>query len=164
MSVEANVSRLRDLHEKRKLDVLDVDERATYEALREAFAAAFVRANRVSLRPGQTSRQAVRAQCAFQVELAALGRVHKTITLDLSGHGFAALVGIQLDVGTECAFVLRIRPELIRGTGRVVSCARYGSGNSSYRVSFAFNPLGASDVERVELVVFDAALASLGAR
>jgi hypothetical protein len=161
MSVEANVARLRDLHEKRKHDMLDVNERAAYEALREAFAAAFVRANRVSIRPGQTARQAVRAQCAMQVELAALGRLHKTITLDLSGHGFAALVGVQLEVGAPCAFSLRIRPELIRGTGRVVACARYGSGNSSFRVSFAFDPLPASDIERVEMVVFDAALGSL---
>jgi hypothetical protein len=161
MSVDANVPRLRDLHEKRKRNALDVDEQVTYEALRDAFAKAFVAANRVSIRPGQTCRQAVRASCAIQVELAALSRLHKTITLDLSGHGFAALVGVALEVGTPCAFALRLRSEAIRGAGRVVACARYGSGNSSFRVSIAFDPLCASDLERLELVVFDAALATL---
>lgn len=161
MSVEANVALLRDLHERRKRNALDSDERAEYEQLRDAFAQAFVKANRVSVRPGQTCRQAVRAACAIQLELTVGERVHKTITLDLSAHGFAALVGASLEVGTACAFALRIRTEMVRGQGRVVACARYGSGNSSFRVSIAFGPLSPADLERVELVVFDAALASL---
>jgi len=158
---QADVARLRDLHQRRKHEELELDEVTTYEALRDAFAAAFVRANRVSVRPGQTYRQAVRAPCAIQLELTAEGRAHKTITLELSAQGFAALIGVFIDPDAPCEFALRIRPALLRGTGRVLACARYGSGNRSYRVLVAFDPLNASDVERIEGVVLDAALASL---
>ena len=162
MLAQADVARFRDLHQKRKHEQLELDEAAAYESLREAFAAAFVRAHRVSVRPGQTYRQAVRAACSIQVELTAGGRPHKTITLELSAQGFAALVGRFLDLDAPCAFDLRIRPNGLRGTGRVRACERYGSGNLSYRVFVAFDPLGASDAERIEGAVFDAALVSLG--
>lgn len=161
MSLTADVVRLRTLHEKRKQNQLDLDERATYDSLRDAFAAAYVRANHVSVRPGETCRQAVRAECAIQVELAVEGRAHKTITLDLSSHGFAALIGAPVAVDTPCTFSLRIRPELLRGAGRITACGRYGSGNRSFRVLVAFDPMRASDYERVELAVLDAAFTSL---
>jgi hypothetical protein len=153
--------RLRDLHQKRKYEPLDLEERAAYESLRESFAAAYVKANRVSVRPGQTYQQAVRAPCAIQLDLTAEGRDHGTLTLELSAQGFAALVGVSLGPSTPCAFVLRLRPEPIRGTGRVLACARYGSGNRSFRVLVAFDPLSPSDTERLEVVVLDAALSSL---
>jgi hypothetical protein len=159
---QADVARLRDLHQRRKHEELARDELTTYEALRDAFAAAFVRAHRVSVRPGQTSRQAVRAACAIQLDVTAGGRAHKTITLELSAQGFAALVGVFVDPDAPCEFALRIRPSVLRGTGRVLACARYGSGNKSYRILVAFDPMNASDVERIEGVVLDAALASLG--
>jgi hypothetical protein len=159
---QADVARLRDLHQRRKHEELARDELTTYEALRDAFAAAFVRAHRVSVRPGQTSRQAVRAACAIQLDVTTGGRAHKTITLELSAQGFAALVGVFVDPDAPCEFALRIRPSVLRGTGRVLACARYGSGNKSYRILVAFDPMNASDVERIEGVVLDAALASLG--
>ena len=162
MLAQADVARLRDLHQRRKHEELELDEIAAYESLRDAFAAAFVRAHRVSLRPGQTYRQAVRAACAVQVELTAEGRAHKTITLELSPQGFGALVGVFIDFDAPCTFALRIRPSMIQGTGKVITCERYGSGNLSYRVLVAFNPLSPSDVERIECAVLDAALASLG--
>ena len=162
MLAQADVARFRDLPERRKHEQLKLDELAAYESLREAFAAAFVKANRVSVRPGQTYRQAVRAACAIQVELTVEGRTHTTITLELSGQGFAALVGVFFDLEAPCAFRLRIRPNGLRGTGRVRACERYGSGNMSYRVLVTFDPLSPSDAERVEGVVFDAALVSLG--
>jgi hypothetical protein len=158
----ADVMRLRDLHERHKHEQLELDEAAAYESLRDAFAAAFVRAHRVSIRPGQTYRQAVRAACAIQLELTVEGRAHRTITLELSAQGFAALVGVFFELDAPCAFNLRIRPNDIRGTGRVRACERYGSGNLSYRVLVAFDPLSTSDVQRIEGAVFDAALASLG--
>jgi hypothetical protein len=162
MFAQADVARLRALHERRKHEELELDELAAYESLREAFAAAFVRANRVSVRPGQTYRQAVRAACAIQVGLTVEGRAHSTITLELSAQGFAALVGVFLDLDAPCAFNLGIRPNGLRGTGRVRACERYGSGNLSYRVFITFDPLSTSDAERIEGVVFDAALVSLG--
>jgi hypothetical protein len=104
----------------------------------------------------------VRAACAIQLELTAEGRTHRTITLELSAQGFAALVGGFLDIDAPCAFNLRIRPDGLRGTGRVRACERYGSGNMSYRILVAFDPLSTSDAERIEGAVFDAALVSLG--
>jgi hypothetical protein len=162
MLAQADVARFRDLHERRKHEQLELHETAAYESLREAFAAAFVRAHRVSIRPGQTYRQAVRAACAIQLELTVEGRAHKTITLELSAQGFAALVGAFVDIDAPCAFHLRIRPNGLRGTGRVRACERYGSGNLSYRVLVAFDRLSTSDAERIEGAVFDAALVSLG--
>jgi hypothetical protein len=162
MLAQADVARFRDLHERHKHEQLELDEVAAYESLREAFAAAFVRANRVSIRPGQTFRQAVRAACAIQLELTVEGRAHRTITLELSVQGFAALVGGVCELDAPCAFNLRIRPHELRGTGRVRACERYGSGNMSYRVLVAFDPLSKADADRIEGAVFDAALVSLG--
>jgi hypothetical protein len=93
MSFEATIVRLRDLNEKRKQNTLTTDERAVYESLRDDFARAFVRANRITLRPGQTSRQVLRVACAIQLELSIANRVHKTITLDVSTQGLATLIG-----------------------------------------------------------------------
>jgi hypothetical protein len=162
MLARADVARFRSLHERRKHEQLELDEVAAYESLREAFAAAFVRAHRVSIRPGQTYRQAVRAACAIQLELTVEARTHRTITLELSAQGFAALVGVFFELDAPCAFNLRIRPNELRGTGRVRACERYGSGNMSYRVLVAFDPLSTSDADRIEGAVFDAALVSLG--
>jgi hypothetical protein len=161
MSFEATIVRLRDLNEKRKQNSLTTDERAIYESLRDDFARAFVRANRITLRPGQTSRQVLRVACAIQLELSIANRVHKTITLDISTQGLATLIGESVETGAPCDFILRTRPDPIRGLGKVVGCARYGSGGSSYRVSLAIDLLGQAQAERLELLVLDNALAAL---
>jgi hypothetical protein len=161
MSFEATIVRLRELNEKRKHNQLTADERTAYEALRDDFARAFVRANRITLRPGQTSRQVLRVACAIQLELSLAARVHKTITLDISTQGLAALIGESVAVGAPCDFVLRTKPDPIRGLGRVVGCARYGSGSSSFRVSLAIDVLSQAQAERLELIVLDTALAAL---
>ncbi len=161
MSFEATIVRLRDLNEKRKQNSLTVDERAVYESLRDDFARAFVRANRITLRPGQTSRQVLRVACAIQLELSIANRVHKTITLDVSTQGLATLIGECVETGTPCDFILRTRPEPIRGLGKVVGCARYGSVNSSYRVSLVVDLLSQAQAERLEHLVLDTALAAL---
>jgi hypothetical protein len=161
MSFEATIVRLRDLNEKRKQNTLTADERAVYESLRDDFARAFVRANRITLRPGQTSRQVLRVACAIQLELSIANRVHKTITLDVSTQGLATLIGESAETGAPCDFILRTRPDPIRGLGRVVGCARYGSGGSSYRVSLAIDLLSQAQSQRLELLVLDTALAAL---
>lgn len=161
MSFEATIVRLRDLNERRKQNTLTADERAIYESLRDDFARAFVRANRITLRPGQTSRQVLRVACAIQLELSIANRVHKTITLDVSTQGLATLIGEPAETGTPCDFILKTRPEPIRGLGRVVGCARYGSGGSSYRVSLVIDLLSQAQAERLELLVLDTALAAL---
>ena len=77
----------------------------------------------------------------------------------------AARSGAEFGKGTRASeriIALRIRPSMIQGAGKVIMCERYGSGNLSYRVLVAFNPLSPSDVERIECAVLDAALASLG--
>jgi len=162
MTPDPAINRLHELHQKRKRSSLDADERARYDALRDDFARAYVKANRISMRPGQTPRQVVRVAAAIQVEISSAGRVDKTITLDLSPLGLAALVGGPLEVGVTCEFLLRMRPEPIRGRGRVVACTRYGSGSSSFRVSIAFDTLTGPDVGRLEDLVLETALASLG--
>src|SRR5580658_5131440 len=109
MLAHADVARFRHLHERRKHEQLELDELAAYESLCDAFAAAFVRANRVSVRPGHTYRQAVRAPCAIQLEVTAEWRAHKTITLVRSAQGFAALAGVFSDPDAPSEFSLRIR-------------------------------------------------------
>lgn len=162
MTPDPAINRLHELHQKRKHNALDASESARYEALREDFARAYVKANRISMRPGQTPRQVVRVPSAIQVELTFGPRIDKTITLDLSPLGLAALVGADIAIGTPCAFLLRVRPDPLRGRGRIVSCSRYGSGSSSFRVSVAFDTLTGPDVGRLEDLVLETALNALG--
>jgi hypothetical protein len=114
------------------------------------------------MRPGQTPRQVVRVPAAIQHELTTAGRVDNTITLDVSPLGLAALIGHDVALGTACDFLLRMRPDPIRGRGRIVACTRYGSGSSSFRVSVAFDTLTGPDVGRLEDLVLETALGSLG--
>jgi curved DNA-binding protein CbpA len=154
------IANLRTLHAKHKRQNLHGAERALYDSMREDFAHTFVAAQRLSLQVGQTYRQALRVACTLKVEVSCAGRVHRTVTLDLSSGGLGALVGESFLTNTPCDFILVLEPEPIRGQGRVVACVRHGA-SAMFRLSLSFDALPEPSRERLETIVLDHALGAL---
>jgi hypothetical protein len=110
-----------------------------------------------AVRPGAAEQLAV--PCAFRLTLTINGKAHNTITLDLSTRGLAALVRSSLPVNAPCEIVLHVAPEPIRAQARIASCAKYGSGSMSFRVSLDLAlPVEAATAERLDSIVREAAL------
>jgi len=131
-----------------------------YQRAREELARALLGAQRLSLQPGQTPRQALRVARALQVELESPVRKDRLTTFDLSLGGFSALVNKAPAADEALTATLRL-PDL-----KPVTCAVSLVGQSmhagSVRASFALKGLEPEAQERLELAVFDAVLAQLG--
>ncbi|MHB8417005.1 MAG: PilZ domain-containing protein [Myxococcales bacterium] len=156
MDLSAWLAAFRKLHDKARRKELDADEMKTYLTGRDELARAIVAAQRLTLRPGQTPRQAMRAARALAIDLdLAAGRV-RALTMDLSRGGFSALLAQPPSPDDPVGFTLRI-PSADPVIGRcklVDSAKRQGSTQSS----FAFEPLGEAELERIEMVLFDTVL------
>ena len=104
MFIREALARFYDLHEKYKAGTLASAEAvAIDESEREAFTQAFVLAQQLALRPGQSARQSLRVARAERLALHIGARHETTVTLDIGVGGFAALVG-PLAVRIVCDF------------------------------------------------------------
>jgi hypothetical protein len=158
-TIEAAISRFRELHRKRKSDSLTASEQTAYAELREEFARAVLLAQRLTMQSGQTARQSLRVAHAMKVSFRAPARAEeKTVTIDLGMNGFAALAGGSIAVGTLCDFAMGPNQGL-RGTARVAGDARHGTG-ALHRISFAIQTMADADRDQLETIVIDAVLAS----
>jgi curved DNA-binding protein CbpA len=160
-SMGQTLAQLRGLHEKRKQDALTASDRELYDYLRDDFAKTFLIAQRLTLKPGQAYRQALRVSCSLKVKIMLPKGTEEGLTVDLSSGGLAALIGKDLEVGTRCEFFLHVPKSPIRGTGQVVASARNRMGSSLMRVSLSFDVLDAKTSERLDILVLDAALAAM---
>jgi hypothetical protein len=149
----------RDLHEKARRGVLSSAEDAAYKAGREELARALLAAQRLTTKPGETPRQALRVARALQLDLDLLTSTARAITIDVSMGGFACLLAKGPPLGDEVKYSLRIpASEPLVGRARV-SDVKPLQGN--VRVSFQFVGIDAKDRERLELLIFDTVLAQL---
>jgi PilZ domain len=149
----------RQLHEKARRGQLKDRDLQTYRSGRDELARALLAAQRLSLRPGETPRRALRVARALQVDLDLGTSRERAVTLDLSTGGFSCLLAKAPPVGDEVGFNLRIpASEPLAGRARVQD-AKVLPGN--VRVAFAFLNQDEDDKERVELFVFDTVLAQL---
>src|SRR5437870_2360012 len=124
MSVRSAIQRFRELHDEFKRGAFTTPEaRSYYDAQREEFVRALVQAQRLTLRPGQSPRQALRITRAMRLVLQIGARREGTLTVDIGTAGFAAIVG-PLAVRLTCDFELGSAPELVRGRARVVASTR----------------------------------------
>lgn len=144
------------LHEKARAGKLSKAEADTYRGARDELARALLGAQRLTVKPGETPRQALRVARALQVDLDLLTSNVRAITIDLSTGGFACLLAKAPPGGDEIGFSLRI-PGAEPLVGRVrVADIKPQQGN--VRVSFQFVGVSGEDKERVELFVFDTVL------
>ncbi len=121
MSLADWLAKFRDLHERAAADKLSAPEWVAYREGREELARALLAAQRLSLKPGETPRQALRVARALQVNLEwSKGQV-RALTMDISVGGFAALLAKAPATTDEVKFTLRLpggSDSLGRGAGR----------------------------------------------
>jgi hypothetical protein len=149
----------RELHERARKGQLTKAEESIYKGGRDELARALLSAQRLTVKPGETPRQALRVARALQVDLDLLTSSARAITVDLSTGGFSCLLAKSPPLGDEVGFSLRVPgAEPLAGKARVAD-VKPQQGN--VRVSFQFSGLDPSDRERMELFVFDTVLAQL---
>ncbi|HUB07261.1 MAG TPA: PilZ domain-containing protein [Myxococcales bacterium] len=157
MELSAWISTFRKLHEKARRKELDEIDQKTYVAGRDELARALVVAQRLTLKTGETPRQALRVARALAIDLdLASGRV-RALTQDLSRGGFSALVEKPPTLDDLVGFTLRIPGGVdpVIGRCKLVDAAKR-QGN--FRASFAFQALGEAEQERIEMILFDTVL------
>jgi hypothetical protein len=159
MSLAQWLATFREMHERARRGALDARDLAIYKAGRDELARALLAAQRLTLKPGETPRQALRVARALQVELDLLTSRERAITLDLSTGGFACLLAKGPPIGDEIGFTMRMpAAEPLAGRARVADVKPH-AGN--VRAAFQFLNLSAEEKERLEAFVFDTVLAQL---
>jgi hypothetical protein len=160
MSANAWFNEFRYLHEKAKKKDLNESEKKLYLDAREQFARALTAAQGLTLKPGESARQAFRVAQAMQVELSFASGSVRAVTSDISRGGLSVTIAQNPDPKELVGFTLKMPGGVdpILGRAKAVS-AKKQPGN--YRVSFAFETMSEADQERLELVMFDAALARI---
>ncbi len=149
----------RQLHEKARRNQLSERELQVYRNGRDELARALLAAQRLTLRPGETPRRALRVGRALQVDLDLVTSRERAVTIDLSTGGFSCLLAKAPPVGDEVGFSLRLpASDPLAGRARVTD-VKVLPGN--VRVSFQFANQTEADKERLELFVFDTVLAQL---
>jgi hypothetical protein len=162
MGVIQFVDEFRALHTRARQGDLAESDRAGYLSAREQFAQALLAAQGLMLE-GESARRAFRVALALPVELVAgPDKALRATTLDVSCGGFSTLLAEPPQEGQGVEVSLRMgeeaRPLLTHA--RVASVVRRGEGR--YRVSFAFVGLAEPEVERLEVLLLDAALERVG--
>jgi hypothetical protein len=136
MSLSQWMSTFRDLHEKARRGQLSPRDAAAYRAGRDELARALLAAQKLTLRPGQVARQALRVARALQVDVDLVTSRTRAVTLDISTGGFSALLEKAPALGDEVSFQLRLpASEPIAGRARIAD-VKPQSGN--VRVAFQF--------------------------
>jgi c-di-GMP-binding flagellar brake protein YcgR len=159
MGLAESLEEFRDLHGRARAGALGLPDQASYRAARDKLAHLVLRAQHLSLLPGQRQRRVLRIARALQAEIEFDDGTVRAVTLQLSSGGFAALLANAPHVGEDVKVALRIPGgQPLHATARVVAVKEYlGSANTSFR----FEPLASSDVERLESFVFDALMDEL---
>lgn len=160
MNASAWIGEFRALHEKaRKKDLKDSDKKLYLEA-REQLARALTAAQGLTLKPGESARQTFRVAQAMQIELGFASGSVRAMTLDISRGGFSTLLAQPPDAKELVGFTLKMPGGVdpILGRAKLASSKRQ-PGN--FRVSFTFEAMSEADQERLEMVLFDAALARI---
>jgi hypothetical protein len=134
MSLGDWLSTFRELHEKARRKVLDPSDLAIYRKGRDELARALLAAQRLTLKPGETARRALRVARALQVDIEMLT---------------SREVSITMRIPASDPLVCKAR----------IADAKAQAGN--VRLAFQFTGLTEDDKERLELFVFDTVLAQL---
>lgn len=160
MSINAWLQEFRALHKRARQKQLTAEEKQLYLTAREQFARALTAAQGMTLKPGEMARQTFRVAQAMQIELSLNTGIVRAMTLDVSRGGFSVVLGKAPPDNELVGYTLRMPDGMdpIIGRAKVISSKKQ-IGN--YRLSFAFQDLSEHDGERLESVLFDAALARI---
>ncbi len=163
MNLDVWLASFRKAHDRARTGGLSAEERSEYEKARNELARMVVSAQRLTLKPGETPRQALRVAKALQVDLELEAGTQRAMIQDLSSGGFSTLLAKGQPPGSVVAFSIRLPGGAgsLAGRCRVAESQARKQGN--YRVAFSFQGLSPEDAERLELVLFDAVLEQLKA-
>lgn len=160
MSINAWLQEFRALHKRARQKQLNEEEKKLYLGAREQFARALTAAQGMTLKPGEMARTTFRVAQAMQIELSLTSGVVRALTLDVSRGGFSVVLAKVPSDSELVGYTLRMPDGMdpIIGRARVVASKKQ-IGN--YRLSFAFEGMSEYDEERLEAVLFDAALSRI---
>jgi hypothetical protein len=148
----------RALHEQAKRGELTPRDRNEYEAGRSELARAVGVARRVALHPGQTWRSTLRVPHGIQVEIQLPKGQLRTVTTELSVEGMTVVGCTVVGTGTPVGVTLHLPGgELVNARGRIAI-----SKPKAVRFSVLLE-LAPEDHERLEMVIYDAVLATVRA-
>ncbi|ACG73605.1 type IV pilus assembly PilZ [Anaeromyxobacter sp. K] len=151
----------RALHAKARAGTLAGREADVYRAGRDELARALLAAQRLTLKPGELPRQALRVARALQVDLDMLTSAARALTVDVSSGGFACLLAKAPPAGDEVKVSMRLPGGEALACRARVTDVKPLQGN--VRASFQLVGLTAAERERLELMVFDTVLEQLTA-
>jgi hypothetical protein len=149
----------RTLHEKAKKGELDGTDADDYRGGCDELARALIAAQRLTLKPGDVPRHALRVARALQVDLETPISHVRAMTVDVSVGGFSVLLAKPPPANEEQTANIRIP-----GGDPIVTTVLPGEVKQqpgTVRVSFAFKRLSDADRARLETLVMDTALSQL---
>jgi hypothetical protein len=155
------VRSFRELHQRARTATLGPGEETRYHSMREELARAMLAAQKLTLKPGETPRRALRVARAIQIDLKVGATTERTVTLDLSTGGFSAMLARPPTLGELVGVSLRVpggEPLACRAS---ITDIKPLAG--SVRVAGSFVDLKSADLERLEFFVIDAVLSLLAA-
>ncbi len=159
MSLSDWLRLFRTLHDKAKKGGLSAEDAEAYRGGCDELARALMAAQRLSARPGEAPRHALRVARAVQVDLETpVSRVRAT-TIDLGVAGFSVLLAKAPPAGEEQTATLKL-PERAPLVAPVLP-GEVRAQTGTVRVSFTFKKLADADRAALELLVMDTALSQL---
>jgi hypothetical protein len=160
MSINAWLQEFRILHKRARQKQLNEEEKKLYLSAREQFARALTAAQGMTLKPGEMARTTFRVAQAMQIELSLASGIVRALTLDVSRGGFSVVLAKVPSDSELVGYTLRMPDGMdpIIGRARVVASKKQ-IGN--YRLSFSFEGMSEYDQDRLETVLFDAALSRI---
>jgi hypothetical protein len=149
----------RTLHDKAKQGGLAGEDAEAYRAGCDELARALMAAQKLSAKPGEAPRHALRVARAVQVDLETPVSKVRAMTVDLGVTGFSAILAKAPPAGEELTVTLKMPGREPIVTPVLPAESRQQTG--SVRVSFAFRKLPDADRAALETLVIDTALSQL---
>ncbi len=154
----------RELHERARRKLLTSEEHASYLEAREQLARSLLAAQGQSVPAGSMARRNFRVPKGMAVDISFRSGTIRSRTLDISSGGFSCMMPGNPLQAEHLGFVLWLPGEdeaPVVGRARIASVSTTESGPR--RTSFAFEFVSEEDYERLELMIFDLALAYITA-
>jgi hypothetical protein len=151
----------RTLHERAKAGGLSKDDADAYRAGCDELARALIAAQRLTVKPGDAPRHALRVARAVQVDLESATWRARATTAELGVSGFAALLAKAPPANEDLRCTMKIPGGAALETRVVAGEMKQQPG--SVRASFSFAKLSDAERAALEVLVIDTALSQIAA-
>src|SRR5260370_21126394 len=149
MSLQEWLTEFRVLHDKARSGTLSDYHAKLYKDGREELAAALVQAQRLTRKPEESAREALRVARAVQVDLELNSGKQRVVTLDICIGGFSTMMGVPPPPNEAVGGTIRMpegKDHPIGARAKIVATKRHAAPNPP--ASLAFEAVPGSDAER----------------